>query len=63
VAALKARDTLTRRNLERIERNLAVADAFFARWPDRFEWRRPVAGSTALVGFDVPSVAALSRAV
>jgi aspartate/methionine/tyrosine aminotransferase len=61
VAALKARDTLTRRNLERIERNLAVADAFFARWPDRFEWRRPVAGSTALVGFDVPSVAALSE--
>ena len=61
LAALRARDVLRRRNVQRIERNLAVADAFFARWPDRFEWRRPLAGSTALVGFDVPSVAALTE--
>ena len=60
-AALQARDDLRRRSIERIERNLVLADAFFARWPERFEWRRPMAGSTALVGFDVPSVAALSE--
>ena len=59
--ALGVRDTLRRRSIERIERNLAVADAFFARWEDSFEWRRPLAGSTALVGFDVPSVSELSH--
>jgi len=60
-AALRVGDLLKRRNIERIERNLAVAGDFFARWPALFEWRPPLAGSTALVGFDVPSVAALAR--
>jgi aspartate/methionine/tyrosine aminotransferase len=61
VAALEVGDVLRRRSIERIERNLGLAEAFFGRWPDRFEWRRPLAGSTALVGFDVPSVTALSE--
>jgi len=61
VAALRIADTLRLRNLARIERNLALAESFFARWPRRFHWRRPRAGSTALVGFDVPSVSALSH--
>jgi aspartate/methionine/tyrosine aminotransferase len=61
LAALEVGDVLRRRSIERIERNLTLADAFFARWPQRFEWRRPLAGSTALVGFDVPSVTALSE--
>ena len=60
-AALRVGERLKQRNIERIERNLAVAEAFFARWPKLFEWRRPRAGSTALVGFDVPSVAALAE--
>ena len=60
-AALEVGGVLRRRSIERIERNLAVAQGFFARWPQRFEWRRPLAGSTALVGVDVPSVAALSE--
>lgn len=61
LAALRVADTLRLRNLARIERNLRIADAFFARWPGRFEWRRPLGGSTALVGFDVPSVSALAE--
>jgi aspartate/methionine/tyrosine aminotransferase len=60
LAALRVADTLRQRNIARIERNLAQAEPFFARWPRRFDWRRPRAGSTALVGFDVPSVSALS---
>jgi aspartate/methionine/tyrosine aminotransferase len=60
-AALEVRDVLRRRSIERIERNLALAEAFFTRRADLFEWRPPLAGSTALVGFDVPSVAALSE--
>jgi aspartate/methionine/tyrosine aminotransferase len=60
-AALRAADLLRQRNIARIEKNLQTAEAFFARWPTLFEWRRPLAGSTALVGFDVPSVAELSR--
>jgi len=60
-AALRAAGQLKRRNIQRIERNLDIAESFFSRWPGRFGWRRPLAGSTALVGFDVPSVSALSE--
>jgi aspartate/methionine/tyrosine aminotransferase len=60
-AALKVWETLRDRNITRIEQNLELADAFFARWPELFRWRRPLAGSTALVGYHVPSVAALSE--
>jgi aspartate/methionine/tyrosine aminotransferase len=59
-AALRVGEELRRRNVERIERNLGLAEAFFERWGERFEWRRPLAGSTALVGFDVPSVTELA---
>ncbi|MCB0227869.1 MAG: aspartate/tyrosine/aromatic aminotransferase, partial [Anaerolineae bacterium] len=38
--------------------NLQLADAFFHRWPELFKWRRPMAGSVALVGMNVPSVTA-----
>lgn len=61
LAALKAADALRRRSLGIIATNLEKADAFFARWPNLFTWRRPAAGSTALVEFHVPSVEALSR--
>ena len=60
IAALRVGDSLRRRSVERIEHNLDIAEAFFARWPRLFEWRRPLAGSTALVGFDVPSVTELA---
>ncbi|MGK2924135.1 MAG: aminotransferase class I/II-fold pyridoxal phosphate-dependent enzyme [Lysobacterales bacterium] len=61
LAAVHVADELRLRNVARIERNLESAEAFFSRWPELFDWRRPQAGSTALVGFDVPSVSALSR--
>jgi aspartate/methionine/tyrosine aminotransferase len=60
IAALRVWETLRDRNIDRIEQNLELADAFFARWPDLFTWRRPMAGSTALVGYHVPSVEAVS---
>jgi len=59
--ALKAGEQLRNRNIARISENLDLADAFFARWPGLFHWRRPHAGSTALVGFNVPSVSELSE--
>jgi aspartate/methionine/tyrosine aminotransferase len=61
IQALKVRETLLARNIGRIAKNLDRAEAFFSRWPALFEWRRPRAGSTALVGYDVPSVSALSE--
>jgi aspartate/methionine/tyrosine aminotransferase len=61
LAALQAAGAIRQRNIARIEGNLETAEAFFARWPQRFDWRRPLAGSTALVGFDVPSVSELSQ--
>ena len=48
-AALSVANQLRDRNRRLIQQNLAAADAFFARWPDLFIWRRPLAGSVALV--------------
>ena len=56
MAAWKVRDQLKARSIAQIEANLRLADAFFQRWPALFTWRRPMAGSTALVGMHVPSV-------
>jgi aspartate/methionine/tyrosine aminotransferase len=61
IAALRVWEVLRDRNVARIEKNLELADAFFTRWPELFTWRRPMAGSTALVGYHVPSVQALSK--
>jgi aspartate/methionine/tyrosine aminotransferase len=55
MAALQAKDHLVARNRTIIERNLATAAQFFARWPEMFEWRPPQAGSIALVGLNQPS--------
>jgi aspartate/methionine/tyrosine aminotransferase len=56
MAAWKVREQLEARSVAQIERNLRIANAFFQRWPALFTWRRPMAGSTALVGMNVPSV-------
>ena len=58
MAAWRVRDQLRDKSIALIERNLKVADSFFHRWPDLFTWRRPMAGSTALIGMNVPSVMA-----
>jgi aspartate/methionine/tyrosine aminotransferase len=50
------RDQLRKRAINQIEHNLGIAHAFFKRWPDLFTWQPPMAGSTALVGMNVPSV-------
>jgi aspartate/methionine/tyrosine aminotransferase len=61
VAAWRVRDQLRDRSLAQIAQNLTLADAFFARWPKLFTWRRPLAGSTALVEMNIPSVTRLSE--
>ncbi|MEM7130792.1 MAG: pyridoxal phosphate-dependent aminotransferase [Chloroflexota bacterium] len=58
IAAMRIWETLRDRNIAQIERNLDLAEGFFHRWPELFTWRRPMAGSTALVGYHVPSVQA-----
>ena len=45
--ALKARSTILDGHRQRIDRNLATLDDFFARWPDRFQWYRPDGGCIA----------------
>ena len=59
--ALKVREQLRLRSLDQVETNLKLADAFFAQHADIFTWRRPLAGSTALVEMDVPSVEAFAE--
>jgi len=56
LAAWQVREQLRTRSIARIEANLALADQFFGRWPELFVWRRPFAGSVALVEMNVPSV-------
>ncbi len=58
MAALRAQGKLVARNRKIIHKNLQVAEAFFARWPDLFLWRRPFAGSVALVEIHLPDVTA-----
>ena len=58
MAAWKVRNQLRDRSIAQIEHNLRLADAFFQRWPELFTWRKPMAGSIALVGMHVPSVMA-----
>jgi len=43
------------RNRAIIHQNLAIADPFFARWPNLFTWRPPQAGSITLVQLHQPS--------
>jgi aspartate/methionine/tyrosine aminotransferase len=56
LAAWKVREQLRDQSIAQIEHNLSIADSFFARWPELFTWRKPMAGSVALVGMNVSSV-------
>ena len=60
MAALDVREKLLERSVAQIENNLRTAEDFFQNWPDLFTWRRPMAGSVALVGMNVPSVEAFA---
>ncbi|MEM7115820.1 MAG: pyridoxal phosphate-dependent aminotransferase [Chloroflexota bacterium] len=60
VAGWRVRDQLRDRSIAQIEANLELAEAFFARWPELFDWKRPLSGSTALIKLHVPSVTALA---
>jgi aspartate/methionine/tyrosine aminotransferase len=62
-AALQVHEQLTARSRKIIHDNLQTADAFFERWPDLFVWRRPAAGSVALVGLNAPSAEAYCQAL
>ena len=56
MAAWKVREHLRQKNIAQIEHNLSLAEQFFARWGELFVWKRPLAGSVALVKMNVPSV-------
>ena len=47
VIALKASEKIIGRNRDLIKRNLVAVDAFFAEFPDLFEWRHPDGGCIA----------------
>lgn len=61
LAAMKVREALRQRSQSILQRNLQAADAFFARWPSLFTWRRPQAGPVALVGVNVESAEAFCQ--
>lgn len=47
IIALRAKQKILARNLDIICKNLDFLDSFFARYPEIFSWKRPLAGSTA----------------
>jgi aspartate/methionine/tyrosine aminotransferase len=47
IIALRSKEVIIGRHLTRIKRNLALLDAFFAEFGDRFAWVRPQAGTIA----------------
>jgi aspartate/methionine/tyrosine aminotransferase len=47
--AVLAQDLLFEKNCQLVESNAALAQQFFARWPQLFRWRAPRAGSVGLV--------------
>ncbi len=58
LAALQAGEALLERCRAIVVENVATSSAFFARWPELFNWRPPQAGSIALVecrGFSAAS--------
>ena len=54
--ALGVRDSLRQRSLEIVAANLELAEQFFGRWPNQFVWRRPLAGSVALVELNLAAL-------
>ena len=58
LAALRAKNVLEQRNVEKINRNIGIAELFFARWKELFNWRAPRAGSVGLAEIHVPSATA-----
>ncbi|HSH01732.1 MAG TPA: aminotransferase class I/II-fold pyridoxal phosphate-dependent enzyme [Anaerolineae bacterium] len=53
--AIQHQERLLARNRAIVLENLTYADSFFERWGEMFTWRRPRAGSVALVGIEVAS--------
>jgi aspartate/methionine/tyrosine aminotransferase len=49
--ALKARERILERVRALVEKNVALLDQFFARWPHLFEWRRPDGSCVAFVRY------------
>ena len=61
LAAMEVQQDLRNRSQAIVDGNLRAADAFFARWPRLFTWRRPQAGPVALVGLNVDSAEAFCQ--
>jgi aspartate/methionine/tyrosine aminotransferase len=53
---LRRRETVLARSQGIVAANLATLDAFFSRWPDRFTWVRPRAGSVGFPRLTAPGV-------
>lgn len=51
--ALKNSDCLLKRNKEKIEENLMIAEAFFDKYNNLFEFNRPMAGPVAFVKMNI----------
>ena len=53
IVALRHSDDILNRNVNIIQGNLKIADAFFARYADLFEFNRPMAGPVAFIKMNI----------
>lgn len=54
--ALLVKEKLAERSKAIIRKNLKLCEAFFARFPEHFTWRRPLAGSVAFVEVNLAKI-------
>jgi aspartate/methionine/tyrosine aminotransferase len=47
IVALRNKEKIIKRNLDIVLNNLAIADRFFSKYKDHFQWSRPKAGSVS----------------
>jgi aspartate/methionine/tyrosine aminotransferase len=53
IVALKHSDEILERNVNIIKSNLEIAEEFFSKYPDLFEFNRPMAGPIALIKMNI----------
>lgn len=56
--AIRAAPQLLKKNLQIVQGNLLIAEKFFEKWKERFQWLKPMAGSVSLMKLNESSAEA-----
>ena len=59
--AIRAAPQLLKKNLAIVKGNLFIAEKFFEKWGERFQWLKPMAGSVSLMKLNESSAETFCR--